>query len=726
MKKLLPLLVVGILVLGGLGAVALPDDNTKFEIKPINFSYPTITYENEFVKINMIKTNSFLMEQNKPLLPCHVQTFTFPVGTKIKSVSCKIEDTQRQNIPKYIMPTPKAFSAGKTIRMEETDVYNINYGIDPYPNTWLKYDVGRGIINDEQFVIVKTQVFPIQYHPANSMIEWANKIDIIVEYEEPVEPSISNNNYDFIVLAAPEYSDELAPLITHKNDKGISTIFVSLSDIYNGVHFPAQGRDDQEKIKYFIKNAIENWGTSFVLLVGGSEKFPVRETHVKLSDDDEIFVSDLYYADIYNETNEFCSWDSNENNIFGEYNWEGKYDEDDLHPDVYLGRLACVNGNEVIKSVNKIKTYEKVNQEAYKQHWFNDLVLIGGDHAAGDMNKVREGEFVNEKIKNVMDGFIPNNVNDSNGRLRGLIPTGVQEINSAINKGCGFIDFSGHGNTNVWATHPYENNDDWIPTPLGYYLNSQVKELSNKDELPIVIIGACSTCKFNKDPDCFGWSFILNNGGGGIAACGASGLDWFYYGEFVAEKGFEKICIDAFKAYNDGAMTFGEMWSGAINRYIYAGMDDLDHKTVEEFQPFGDPTLAIRGDSQAPDKPATPSGPTNGKTGTTYTYSTNAIDPDGDQVYFLFDWGDNSYSGWVGPFDSDATGSANHKWTTDGNYKIKVIAKDENGVIGEWSDIFTVTMPRNRATNTPFLKFLQQHPYLFPILHLLLQRLGLQ
>jgi len=39
----------------------------------------------------------------------------------------------------------------------------------------------------------------------------------------------------------------------------------------------------------------------------------------------------------------------------------------------------------------------------------------------------------------------------------------------------------------------------------------------------------------------------------------------------------------------------------------------------------------------------------------------------------------------------------------------------------------TITMPRNKAyTNTPFQWFLQSHPNLFPILQLLLQRLGLQ
>ncbi len=732
MKKLLPLLIVGILVLSGLGAVALPDENTKFVTKSINFSHPTTTNEDEYLTINMINTNSFLMKQNKPLLPSYIQTFTFPFGTKIKGISCKPNDIHYQTIPKYIMPTPEAVSGECSIKNEKVQSSTINYGLDPYPNTWYTYDVGSGIGNNGRCVIVKIQIFPVQYYPAENIIEWTSNVDIILEYEEPVKSGVVKDEYEFVVLGPSEFSDELTPLITHKNGRGISTIFVSLTDVYNSVHFPVTGRDDQEKNKHFIKNAIENWNTDYVLLVGGIDKFPARETHILRGTDNETFVSDLYYADIYNDTNGFCSWDSNENDVFGEYDWgpSHNYDEVDLYPDVYLGRLACVSGSEVTTCVNKIKTYE--NNEAYTKHWFNDIVVIGGDHAAGDTYAVDEGEYVNQVIIDIMDGFVPDRLWASEGDLTGAIPNGAKKISNAINEGCGFIDFSGHGNTMIWSTHPHEDNSVWIPTaswPYNHgYLNSpHISGLLNGDELPIVIIGACSTCKYNVDPDCFGWAWLINNGGGGIAACGASGLDWFYYGEYVAEKGFEKICIDAFQAYADGAMTFGEMWGGAINSYIYPGMDDLDHKTVEEFQPFGDPTLAIKGDSQAPNKPEKPSGPANGKTGTTYTYSTSSIDPDGDKVYFLFDWGDDTYSDWTGPFNSGDTGSADHKWTSQDTYEIKVIAKDENGVISEWSDPLTITMPRNKAINTLLLNFLQSNPKMFPILQqLLILRFGLQ
>ena len=137
-----------------------------------------------------------------------------------------------------------------------------------------------------------------------------------------------------MIVGPDEFLTNLVPLVDHKNSRDVPTIFVSLNDIYSGRYFAEQGRDDAEKIKYFIKNALDEWGIDNVMLVGGSAFIPTRDTHIKVSNSDmEIFVSDLYYADIYNKTDDFSSWDTNNNNIFAEYNWDGENDVMDLYPD---------------------------------------------------------------------------------------------------------------------------------------------------------------------------------------------------------------------------------------------------------------------------------------------------------------------------------------------------------------------------------------------------------
>ena len=80
-------------------------------------------------------------------------------------------------------------------------------------------------------------------------------------------------------------------------------------------------------------------------------------------------------------------------------------------------------------------------------------------------------------------------------------------------------------------------------------------------------------------------------------------------------------------------------------------------------------------DNQAPEKPETPDGPSSGNAGTEYTYSTSTSDPDGDQVYYWFDWDDGTNSGWIGPKESGDEISATHKWSRPDNYKIRVKAK---------------------------------------------------
>ena len=54
-----------------------------------------------------------------------------------------------------------------------------------------------------------------------------------------------------------------------------------------------------------------------------------------------------------------------------------------------------------------------------------------------------------------------------------------------------------------------------------------------------------------------------------------------------------------------------------------------------------------------------PSGSVSGIPGQSYSYSTSATDTDGDQVRYMFDWGDGSTS-VTGPFDSDISATESH------------------------------------------------------------------
>jgi len=105
-------------------------------------------------------------------------------------------------------------------------------------------------------------------------------------------------------------------------------------------------------------------------------------------------------------------------------------------------------------------------------------------------------------------------------------------------------------------------------------------------------------------------------------------------------------------------------------------------------------TINIR-ENRPPDKPEKPIGPTNGKIRTTYGYSTYTIELDGEKIYYLFDWGDGTNSGWKGPYNSSEKVTVYHSWSKRGSYQIRVKAKDEYGLESNWSDPLPVTMPKS-------------------------------
>jgi len=124
--------------------------------------------------------------------------------------------------------------------------------------------------------------------------------------------------------------------------------------------------------------------------------------------------------------------------------------------------------------------------------------------------------------------------------------------------------------------------------------------------------------------------------------------------------------------------------------------------------------------------PATPTitGPNKGKPGTPYLFTFTSTDPDEDPVYYWIEWGDNTSSGWVGPYSSGSIAAISHTWNTKGTFTIRAKAKDVQNVESDWST-FQVKMPNSLVyEHSSLFVFLEQffakHPNAFPILQQLL------
>lgn len=98
----------------------------------------------------------------------------------------------------------------------------------------------------------------------------------------------------------------------------------------------------------------------------------------------------------------------------------------------------------------------------------------------------------------------------------------------------------------------------------------------------------------------------------------------------------------------------------------------------------------------SPTIPDAPLGPTSGKPNEAYEYSAVTTDPENDDIYYSFDWGDGSLSSWIGPVASGEAVNATKTWSERGSYRVSVKAKDVYGNECLWSDPLPVSMPKIR------------------------------
>ena len=569
------------------------------------------------------------MRPGHPVIPSLIMMYELPFGSQIQSV-----DYIHGQVQEIFIPGVIKYDEGSQIDsiVQQHPRYSPTFSqVDMYPGSWMSYHIGGGLSGYEHMTFFVVRLYPSRYDPVNNSIHFIDEINVTITYQQPDESILPDKNiYDLLILAPHEFTNALEPLVRHKQSMGVKTKLVDLDELHERVFW--QGRDIAEKMKYFIKTAIEEWGISYVLLVGGRYHqfddwyLPIRYSHVVPPEEQEYaeqsFLADLYFADIYDSNGDFSSWDSNDDDQFAVWN-ETYQDDMDLYPDVYLGRLPCRNSQEVKTIVKKIINYE---QSPADDSWFKNLVLVAGDSYVNIGEDFNEGEIIAEEAITLMPGFTPLKVYAS------IDDINRKTVNNAMNQGAGFAYFCGHGSSVSWSTHFPPAIDDRSNWTTGYKVEDMIF-LKNQEKLPITVVGGCHNGQYDMTiinnilegikasgmwyflgrfffdgwtPNCWAWWLTSTADGGAIATIANTGL-----GTHGEEDSDHNGIIDYLEVLNGWMeLRFLELYGlehqddlglnhgQTMTEYLHWFLDDtekMDTKMVQQWQLFGDPSLKIGG-----------------------------------------------------------------------------------------------------------------------------------
>ena len=648
--KIFVLIVIGIFLISSFSAIGFQTNNTIEEINICLFEHISLTQrqinDQIFLQCEIQGAPRTMNIPGKPMLPMYSQLITLPFGTKIKDIRFKTSTPHTMHIAEKIISAPQPVHGYSHLSEPDYIMDEEIYGSDTFfPQEQVTYFTGGGLNEHNQRATFLTiQYFPVTYNPQKNLLLYVDRIEISIESNHPETSMIpASSSYDLIIIAPEKFADDLLPLIDHKDAYAVNTILKTTEEIYQD--YP--GVDKPEQIKYFIKDAIESWNITYVLLVGGLKSLffatsrddlnqgsedwyvPVRYTNLKESSGgDPGFLSDLYYADIYDSEGNFSSWDSDakgeRDGIFAK--WRSGFQKDyiDLYPDVYVGRLACRNNLEVRIMVDKIINYE---QQSFQESWFEDVIVVAGDTHNDSGTDYIEGEVMCDYIlQHYMDEKHPIKLYASNRDINPEYVCSPENIIRELSNGCSYLFFTGHASPASWNTH-WPGKLGWEDTPGGISVFDFPK-INNDYRLPICVVEGCHSSQFNITffatlfgkpymwisgvgvPECWSWWLTRKIGGGSIATIGHTGLSYEDIGENGDLDGDgENLpdCLEVycgyqnrqfFNTYHEGHRVVGQLWGGTIRKYLntFPGMiNQIDAKTMEQWVLLGDPSLPIGG-----------------------------------------------------------------------------------------------------------------------------------
>lgn len=590
--------------------VTEPVETSTWQIH-LQFDEPCLEYRPEGVsiKIEGVENDPRASALSIPRMKENLQ---IPVNSRILSVDLEDPVFYHREMDLPIARNPLAVPSADLSLWEriQEDV--------PIPKDHFEYLVGTGIDLDTGETVSKLSFSIYPCVPVNGGLRYLRSATLKMEYREPLnKPIAGEETYDLLVLCPDTFKDEMEVYSQYRNQSGVETRVVTLTDIFSDNIWNITGVDAQEEMKKFTLEARSNWSITSVLLVGDVNVMPARQIMVLDGYDDSgnsdgrFLPSDLYFADLYEEgTTNFCSWnDRNDDyhaDLWGEYS-SGNLDGVDFYPDVTIGRIPASSESELDLMLDKLMNYELL---AMGSGWFKNATVCGTNtfvpgYPHYDGSGVNEGEYMSDLISSgPLSEFNATKHYESLGNLNSIAAT--------VNEGCGFFEMSDHG-----------GYDGWGYAPGASVTNSMAFGLSNGYKLPVVVLDACLTHGFDNDNatgdpesfdpvfgysyyppgssrvwrDCLGEQFHKAPDGGAVATYGCTRVGYGAYGSSYSTRNSGYINLHIHEAYDDGYDMAGEMLAKAMGDYMGGPGPggSSSFKTLTEYVLLGDPTLTVGG-----------------------------------------------------------------------------------------------------------------------------------
>jgi len=348
----------------------------QFTERIYHFDNPSITETDGY---NLIHFNNTILSgiPGEPTLPYHKVFIQLKPGQVADSIELIFEDEVilKRMYNLYPAQYPIQYSNIEKINfIKDSNLYNKdhNYPLQPSGKLITAYHNG--------LPIVLSTFTPVRFNPVRGELSYYRKVKagIYITTNNP-QPATRNNpksnSYQILTITSQNFQNRFQPLMDLYLTHGLKSQVITTNNISQVM----PGQDLQEKIRNYIIQEYQNHNIEYVLLGGDDEIIPHRGFYTAVQStslyENYDIPSDIYYSALDG------NWNTDNDSLWGEPG------EEDLLPEVAVGRLVISDTNDLNTTLNKIISYQSnpVQGELRDpllvgEHLYSNPLTWGGDY----------------------------------------------------------------------------------------------------------------------------------------------------------------------------------------------------------------------------------------------------------------------------------------------------------------------------------------------------------